>query len=103
MRLILDLGMPKRRHEVEHTHTNKWFNREPRVALDTTGKATKGTPWPKRGEEPVFLPPHWEEEGNAARKSRPVIAAKDRASFSNPHAAEEALKQRRTPKTRGDR
>ena len=33
---------------------------EPRLAVGTPGKATKGTPWPKKGEELVFLPPQWE-------------------------------------------
>ena len=66
----------------------------PRLAVGTPGKATKGTPRPKKGEELVFLPPLWEEEGDAAGTTWPVIAVKDSTSFSNPHAAEEALKER---------
>ena len=71
---------------------------EPRLAVGTPGKATKGTPRPKKGEELVFLPPQWEEEGDAAGTTWPVIAVKDSTSFSNPHAAEEALKERRAQK-----
>ena len=71
---------------------------EPRLALGSPGKATKGTPRPKKGEELVFLPPQWEEEGDAARTTWPVIAVKDSTSFSNPHAAKEALKERRAQK-----
>ena len=71
---------------------------KPRLVVGTPGKATKGTPRPKEGEELVFLPPQWEEEGNAARTTWPVIAVKDSTSFSNPHAAEEALKERRAQK-----
>ena len=71
---------------------------EPRLAVGTRGKATKGTLRPKKGEELVFLPPQWEEEGNVAGTTWPVIAVKDRTSFSNPHAAEEALKERRAQK-----
>ena len=71
---------------------------EPRLAVGTPGKATKGTPRPKKGEELVFLPPQWEEEGDAAGTTWPVIAIKDSTSFSNPHAAEEALKERRAQK-----
>ena len=71
---------------------------EPPLAVGTPGKATKGTPRPKKGEELVFLPPQWEEEGDAAGTTWPVIAVKDSASFSNPHVAEEALKERRAQK-----
>ena len=71
---------------------------EPRLAVGTLGKATKGTPRPKKGEELVFLPPQWEEEGDAAGTTWPVIAVKDSTSFSNPHAAEEALKERHAQK-----
>ena len=71
---------------------------EPSLAVGTPGKATKGTPRPKKGEELVFLPPQWEEEGDAAGTTWPVIAVKDSTSFSNPHAAEEALKERRAQK-----
>ena len=71
---------------------------EPRLAVGSPGKATKGTPRPKKGEELVFLPPQWEEEGDAAGTAWPVIAVKDSTSFSNPHAAEEALKERRAQK-----
>ena len=71
---------------------------EPRLAVGTPGKATKGTPRPKKGEELVFLPPQLEEEGDAAGATWPVIAVKDSTSFSNPHAAEEALKGRRAQK-----
>ena len=71
---------------------------EPRLAVGTPGKATKGTPRPKKGEELVFLPPQLEEEGDAAGTTWPVIAVKDSTSFSNPHAAEEALKERRAQK-----
>ena len=71
---------------------------EPRLAVGTPGKATKGTPRPKKGEDLVFLPPQWEEEGDAAGTTWPVIAVKDSTSFSNPHAAEEALKERRAQK-----
>ena len=71
---------------------------EPRLAVGTLGKATKGPPRPKKGEELVFLPPQWEEEGDAAGTTWPVIAVKDSTSFSNPHAAEEALKERRAQK-----
>ena len=67
---------------------------EPRLALGIPGKATKGSPQPKKGEELVFLPPQWEEEGDAAGTTWPVIAVKDSTSFSNPHAAKEALKER---------
>ena len=71
---------------------------EPCLAVGTPGKATKGTPRPKKGEELVFLPPQWEEEGDAAGTPWPVIAVKDRTSFSNPHATKEALKERRAQK-----
>ena len=71
---------------------------EQRLAVGTPEKATKGTPRPKKGEELVFLPPQWEEEGDAAGTTWPVIGVKDRSSFSNPHAAEEALKERRAQK-----
>ena len=71
---------------------------EPRLAVGTPRKATKGTPHSKKGEELVFLPSQWEEEGDAAGTTWPVIAVKDSTSFSNPHAAEEALKERRTQK-----
>ena len=71
---------------------------EPRLAVGTPGKATKGTPRPKKGEELVFLPPQWEEMGDAAGTTWPAIAVKDSTSFSNPHAAEEALKERRAQK-----
>ena len=71
---------------------------EPRLAVGTPGKATKGTPRPKKGEELVFLPPQWEEEGDAAGTTWPVFAVKDSTSFGNPHAAEEALKERRAQK-----
>ena len=71
---------------------------KPRLAVGTPGKATKGTSRPKRGEELVFLPPQWEEKGDAAGATWPVIAVKDSTSFSNPHAAEEALKERRAQK-----
>ena len=71
---------------------------EPRLAVGTPGKATKGTPRPKKGEELVFFPPQWEEEGDAAGTTWPVFAVKDSTSFSNPHAAEEALKERRAQK-----
>ena len=71
---------------------------EPCLAVGTPGKATKGTPRPKKGEELVFLPPQWEEEGDAAGTTWSVIAVKDSTSFSNPHAAEEALKERRAQK-----
>ena len=71
---------------------------EPHLYVGTPGKATKGTPRPKKGEELVFLPPQWEEEGDAAGTTWPVIAVKDSTSFSNPHAAEEALKERRAQK-----
>ena len=70
---------------------------EPRLAVGTPGKATKGTPQPKKGEELVFLPPQWEEEGDAAGTTWPVII-KDSTSFSNPHAAEELMKERRAQK-----
>ena len=56
--------------------------------------ATKGTPQPKKGEELVFFPPQWEEEGDGAGTTWPVVAVKDSTSFSNPHAAQEALKER---------
>ena len=46
----------------------------------------------------VFLRPQWEEKGDAAGTTWPVIAVKDSTSFSNPHAAEEALKERRAQK-----
>ena len=69
-------------------------DREPRLAVGTPEKATKGTPRPKKGEELVLLPRQWEEEGDAAGTMWPVIAVKDSKSFSNPHAAKEALKQR---------
>ena len=71
---------------------------EQRLAVGTPRKPTKGTPRPKKGEEFVFLPPQWEEEGDAAGTTWPVIAVKDSTSFSNPHAAEEALKERRAQK-----
>ena len=71
---------------------------EPRLAVGTPGKATKGTHWPKKGEELVFLPPQWEEEGDAAGTTWPVLAVKDSTSFSDPHAAEEALRERRAQK-----
>ena len=61
---------------------------EPRLAVGTPGKATTGTPRPKEGEELVFLPPQWEEEGAAAGTTWPAIAVKDSTSFSNRHAAE---------------
>ena len=62
------------------------------------GTPQRGPPGPKRGEELVFLPPHLENEGDAAWTTWPVIAVKHSTSFSNPHAAEEALKERRTQK-----
>ena len=71
---------------------------EPRLAVGTPEKAKKGTPRPKKGEELVFLPPQWEEEGDAAGTTWPVIAVKFSTRFSNPHAAEEALKGRRAQK-----
>ena len=71
---------------------------EPRLAVGTPGKATKGTPRPERGEELVFLPPQWEEEGDAAGTMWSAFAVKESTSFSNPHAAEEALKERRAQK-----
>ena len=71
---------------------------EPRLAGGTPEKATKGTPRPKKGEELVFLTPQWEEEGDAAGTTWPVIAFKDSTSFSNRHAAEEALKEHRAQK-----
>ena len=71
---------------------------EPRLAVGTSGKATKGTPGPKKGEELVFLPPHWQEEGDAAGTTWAVIAVKDSTSFSNPQPAEEALEERRAQK-----
>ena len=71
---------------------------EPRLAVGTPGKAAKGTPGPKKGEELVLLSPQWEEEGDAAGTTWPVIAVKDSTSFSNPYAAEEALKERRAQK-----
>ena len=46
----------------------------------------------------AFLPPLREEEGDAAGTTWPVIAVKDSTSFSNPHAAEEALRERRAQK-----
>ena len=49
----------------------------------------------KKREELVLLPPQCEEEGVAAGTTWPVIAVKDSTSFSNRHAAEEALKQGR--------
>ena len=45
-----------------------------------------------------FLPPQWEEDGDAAGTTWPVFAVKDSTSISNPHAAKEALKQRRAEK-----
>ena len=71
---------------------------EPRLAIGTPGKATKQTPQPKKGEELAFLPPQWEEEGNTAATTWPVIAVQDSTSFSHPHATEEALTLRRTQK-----
>ena len=71
---------------------------KPRLAVATPGRATKGTPRLKKGEELVFLPPQWEEEGDAAATTSPVIAVKDSTGFTNHHAAEEALKQRRAQK-----
>ena len=71
---------------------------EPRLAVGTPGNATKGTPRPKKGEELVFLPPQWEEEADAAGTTWPIFAVKDSTSFSNPHAAEEALQERRAQK-----
>ena len=71
---------------------------KPRLAVHTPGKATKGTPRPKKGEELVFLSRQWEEEGDAAGTTWPVIAVKDSTSFSNPHTAEEELKERRARK-----
>ena len=71
---------------------------EPRLAVGTPEKATKGTPRPKKGEESVFLPTQWEEEGDAAGTTWSVIAVKDSTSFSNPHVAREALKERRAQK-----
>ena len=67
---------------------------EPRLAVGTPGKTTRGTPQPKRGGRIGLPPPQWEEEGNAAGTTWPVFAVKDSTSFSNPHAAEEALKER---------
>ena len=69
-----------------------------RLAVGTPGKATKGTPRPKKGEELVFLPPQWEEEGESSGTTWPVIVLKDSTSFSNPRAAEEVLKERRAQK-----
>ena len=71
---------------------------EPRLAVGTPGKANKGTPGPKKGERLVFLSPQWEEEGDAAGTTWPVIAVKHSTSFSNPHDAKEALKERRVQK-----
>ena len=71
---------------------------EPRLVVGTPGKTTKGTPRRKKGEELVFLPPQWEAEGDAAETTWPVIAVKDSTSFSNPHAAKEALKECRAQK-----
>ena len=73
-------------------------NGEPHLAVRTPGKATKGAPRPKEGEELVFLPPQWEEEGDAAGTTWPFFAVQDSTTFSNPHAAREALKQRRAQK-----
>ena len=71
---------------------------ELRLAVGTPVNATKGTPRPKKREGLVFLPPQWEEEGDAAGTTWPVIAVKDSTSFSNPYAVEEALKERRAQK-----
>ena len=71
---------------------------EPRLAGGTPGKATKGTPRPKMRDKLVLLPPHWGDKGDAAGTTWPVIAVKDSTSSSNPHAAEEALKERRAQK-----
>ena len=46
----------------------------------------------------VFLPPQWQEKGDPAGTTWPIIAVKDSTSFSNQHAAEEALKERRAQK-----
>ena len=71
---------------------------EPRLDVGTPGKATKGTPRPKKGPQMVLLPAQWGEEGDAAGTTWPVIAVKESTSFSNPHAAEEALTERRAQK-----
>ena len=62
------------------------------------GKPRRGPPGTKKGKELVFLPLQWEEESDAAGTTWPVIAVKDSTSFSNPHAAEEVLKERRAQK-----
>ena len=59
------------------------------------GKPRRGPPGPKRGKNWSSFPLQWEEEGDAAGTTWPVFAVKDSTSFSNPHAAEEALKERR--------
>ena len=71
---------------------------EPCLAVGTPGNATKGTPQPKKGVGLVFLTPQWEEEGDVAGTTWPIFAVMDSTSFSNPHAAEEAWKQRRAEK-----
>ena len=62
------------------------------------GKPRRETPGPKKGEELVFLPPQWAEEGDAAGTTWPLIAVKDSTSFSKPPTAEDALKERRAQK-----
>ena len=62
------------------------------------GKPRRGPPSPKRGKNWSSFHPQWEEEGDAAATTWPVIAVKDSTSFSNPQAAEEALKERRAQK-----
>ena len=62
------------------------------------GKPRRGPPGPKRGKNWSSFPLQWEEEGDAAGTTWPVIAVKESTSFSNPHAAEEALKERRAQK-----
>ena len=58
----------------------------------------EGDPSAQKLDKLVLLPPQWRKEGDAAGSAWPVTAVKDSTSFSNPHAAKEALKQRRAEK-----
>ena len=62
------------------------------------GKPRRGCPGPKRGKNWSSFPRSGERRDDAAGTTWPVFAVKDSTSFSNPHAAKEALKERRAQK-----
>ena len=79
-------------------HDGNPFNRRFNRALypNFSVQPSLGTRSLFRGTMPKRRKP--EEKGDAAGTTWPVIAVKDSTSFSNPHAAEEALKVRRAQK-----